>query len=215
MQFSNLKNLEKGTIKIGVSTTLAKLYLIDYLKEFHKQHPNIGIEISTDPSKLMRSKLRDGRLDLVIAKFYDEEANDLKTIELGTLHDCFIASHEYDELKDKVVTLEELDNYPILLQRYPSTSRESLDNLCRKHNIELTTKMEIGSANLLEEFVKIGLGVGFVTKEFVEKDLADGELFEVKTTPRLNEKKFGIILLKDSMHSFGTNQLVKLLVEKK
>ena len=215
MQFSNLKNLEKGTIKIGVSTTLAKLYLIDYLKEFHKQHPNIGIEISTDPSKLMRSKLRDGRLDLVIAKFYDEEANDLRTIELGTLHDCFIASHEYDELKDKVVTLEELDKYPILLQRYPSTSRESLDNLCRKHNIELTTKMEIGSANLLEEFVKIGLGVGFVTKEFVEKDLADGELFEVKTTPKLNEKKFGIILLKDSMHSFGTNQLVKLLVEKK
>lgn len=215
MQFSNLKNLEKGTIKIGVSTTLAKLYLIEYLKEFHKQHPNIGIEISTDPSKLMRSKLRDGRLDLVIAKFYDEEANDLRTIELGTLHDCFIASHEYDELKDKVVTLEELDKYPILLQRYPSTSRESLDNLCRKNNIELTTKMEIGSANLLEEFVKIGLGVGFVTKEFVEKDLADGELFEVKTTPKLNEKKFGIILLKDSMHSFGTNQLVKLLVEKK
>ena len=215
MQFSNLKNLEKGTIKIGVSTTLAKLYLIEYLKEFHKQHPNIGIEISTDPSKLMRSKLRDGRLDLVIAKFYDEEANDLRTIELGTLHDCFIASHEYEELKDKVVTLEELDKYPILLQRYPSTSRESLDNLCRKNNIELTTKMEIGSANLLEEFVKIGLGVGFVTKEFVEKDLADGELFEVKTTPKLNEKKFGIILLKDSMHSFGTNQLVKLLVEKK
>ena len=215
MQFSNLKNLEKGTIKIGVSTTLAKLYLIDYLKEFHKQHPNIGIEISTDPSKLMRSKLRDGRLDLVIAKFYDEEANDLRTIELGTLHDCFIASHEYDELKDKVVTLEELDKYPILLQRYPSTSRESLDNLCRKHNIELTTKMEIGSANLLEEFVKIGLGVGFVTKEFVEKDLADGELFEVKTTPKLNEKKFGIILLKDSMHSFGTNQLVKHLQKNK
>ena len=32
-QFSNLKNLEKGTIKIGVSTTLAKIYLIDFLKE--------------------------------------------------------------------------------------------------------------------------------------------------------------------------------------
>lgn len=215
MQFSNLKNLEKGTIKIGVSTTLTKLYLIDYLKEFHKQHPNIGIEISTDPSKLMRGKLRDGRLDLIVAKFYDEEDNDLQAIELGTLHDCFIASSEYSELKDKVVTFEELDKYPILLQRYPSTSRESLDNLCRKHNIELTTKMEIGSANLLEEFVKIGLGVGFVTKEFVEKELEQGELFEVKTIPKLKEKKFGIILLKDCMHSFGTNQLIKLLLENK
>lgn len=214
MQFSNLKNLEKGTIKIGVSTTLAKLYLIDYLKEFHKQHPNIGIEISTDPSKLMRSKLRDGRLDLVVAKFYDNEDNDLETIELGTLHDCFIAGNEYKELKNKVITFEELDKYPILLQKYPSTSRESLDRFCKEQGIELTTKMEIGSANLLEEFVKIGLGIGLVTKEFVQSDLDNKDLFEVKTTPILNEKKFGIILLKDSMHSFGTNQLVKLLTGK-
>ena len=74
--------------------------------------------------------------------------------------------------------------------------------------------MEIGSANLLEEFVKIGLGIGLVTKEFVQSDLDNKDLFEVKTTPILNEKKFGIILLKDSMHSFGTNQLVKLLTGK-
>ena len=59
------------------------------------------------------------------------------------------------------------------------------------------------------------LVVALVTKEYVQKELDNNELFEVKTTPRLNEKKFGIILLKDSMHSFGTNQLVKLLVEKK
>lgn len=211
MQFSNLKNLEKGTIRIGVSTTLAKLYLIDFLKEFHKEHPNIGIEISTDPSKLMRKKLKDGRLDLVIAKFWENEDNDLETIELGTLHDCFIAGNDYIELKDKIVTFKELDQYPILLQKYPSTSRESLDRFCKDNDIELTTKMEIGSANLLEEFVKIGLGIGLVTKEFVKKDLESDELFEVKTIPKLNDKKFGIILLKDSMHSFGTNQLVKLL----
>ena len=211
MQFSNLKNLEKGTIKIGVSTTLAKLYLIKQLKSFHKDHPNIGIEISTDPSKLMRSKLRDGRLDMIVAKFYDEEDNDLSAIELGTLHDCFIAGNEYNELKNKTITFEELNKYPILLQKYPSTSRESLDNFCRANNIELTTKMEIGSASLLEEFVKIGLGIGLVTKEFVQKDLESGELFEVNTIPKLHEKKFGIILLKDSMHSFGTNQLVKHL----
>jgi len=215
MQFSNLKNLEKGTIKIGVSTTLAKLYLIKHLKTFHKEHPNIGIEISTDPSRLMRNKLRDGRLDMIIAKFYDEEDNDLTTIELGRLHDCFIAGNEYSELKNKTVSFQDLNQYPVLLQKYPSTSRESLDSFCKANNIELTTKMEIGSASLLEEFVKIGLGIGLVTKEFVAKDLESNELFEVNTVPKLNEKKFGIILLKDSMHSFGTNQLVKHLQKNK
>ena len=215
MQFSNLKNLEKGTIKIGVSTTLAKLYLIDKLKIFHREHPNIGIEISTDPSRTMRKKLRDGRLDLVIAKFWEEEDNDLKTYELGILHDCFIAGNKYIDLKDKEVSFEELDRFPILLQKYPSTSREALDKFCQENNVELTTKMEIGSANLLEEFVKIGLGIGLVTKEFVESDLNDYDLFEVKTIPKLNERKFGIITLKKSMHSFGTNELIKLLLNEK
>ena len=215
MQFTNLKNLEKGTIKIGISTTLAKLYLIDYLKIFHKEHPNIAIEISTDPSRVMRKKLKDGSLDLVIAKLCEQEDNDLEIIELGTLHDCFIAGNNYIDLKDKELTFDELDKYPILLQKCPSTSREALDKFCKENNIELTTKLEIGSANLLEEFVKIGLGIGLVTKEYVQKELDNNELFEVKTTPQLQEKKFGIITLKDSMHSFGTNQLIKLLINKK
>lgn len=215
MQFTNLKNLEKGTIKIGISTTLAKLYLIDYLKIFHNEHPNIAIEISTDPSRVMRKKLKDGTLDLVIAKLCDHEDNDLEITELGILHDCFIAGSNYIDLKDKELTFEELDKYPILLQKSPSTSRDSLDKFCKVNNIDLTTKLEIGSANLLEEFVKIGLGIGLVTKEYVQKELDNNELFEVKTIPQLAEKKFGIITLKDSMHSFGTNQLIKLLINKK
>ncbi len=215
MQFSNLKSLEKGTVKIGVSTTLAKLYLIDRLKIFHKEHPNIGIEISTDPSSVMRKKLKDGRLDIVIAKFWEKENNDLTTIELGTIHDCFIAGNEYIDLKDREIKFEELDQFPILLQKYPSTSREALDRFCQENNFELTTKMEIGSASLLEEFVKIGLGIGLVTKEYVQNDLNGSDLFEIKTVPQLKEKKFGIILLKGSMHSFGTNELIKLLLETK
>ena len=37
MQFSNLKQLETGVIKVGVSTTLARLFLMDYLDKFHKE----------------------------------------------------------------------------------------------------------------------------------------------------------------------------------
>ena len=100
-----------------------------------------------------------------------------------------------------------------------SKLQKMVDDINKQKNVEFVifsgNNIARASQKNLEEFVKIGLGVGFVTKEFVAKDLADGELFEVKTTPKLNEKKFGIILLKDSMHSFGTNQLVKLLVEKK
>ena len=43
--FTSFKDLSKGEIKIGCSTTLTKLILMDALKDFHKDYPNISIII--------------------------------------------------------------------------------------------------------------------------------------------------------------------------
>ena len=43
--FTSFKDLDKGEIKIGISTTLTKLVLMDTIKNFHKDYPNIDIKI--------------------------------------------------------------------------------------------------------------------------------------------------------------------------
>ena len=47
-EFTAFKDLTKGEIKIGCSTTLTKLILINALKEFHKEYPNININITNN-----------------------------------------------------------------------------------------------------------------------------------------------------------------------
>ena len=47
-EFTSFKDLSKGEIKIGCSTTLTKLILIDALKDFHNEYPNINIDITND-----------------------------------------------------------------------------------------------------------------------------------------------------------------------
>ena len=210
MQFSNLKKLENGVVRIGVSTALARVFLLKYLDKFHKEYPNVAIQVFTDPSKIMRKMLKDGTLDLLIAKEEITEDNDLDVIKLGTLHQCFVASSYFSELKNKQISLEELNEYPILLQKKPSTTREFFDKFCQDNNIEITTKLEIASATLLEDFVKIGLGVGLVTKEFAQKDIDDELIFVVKTKPSIPSKDFALITLKNSHHSFGANKLIEL-----
>lgn len=213
MQFSNLKRLENGVVRIGVSTALARVFLLKYLDKFHKEYPNVAIQVFTDPSKIMRKMLKDGTLDLLIAKEEISEDNDLDVIKLGTLHQCFVASSYFSELKNKQISLEELNEYPILLQKKPSTTREFFDKFCKDNNIEITTKLEIASATLLEDFVKIGLGVGLVTKEFAQKDIDDGLIFEVETKPSIPSKDFALITLKNSHHSFGANKLIELILK--
>lgn len=213
LQFSNLKKLETGVIKIGISTALARLFLMKYLDRFHKEYPNIAIQLFTDPSKVMRKMLKDGSLDILIAKEEATEDEDLDIQRVGILHQCFIASDYFSELKARTILLKDLDEYPILLQKTPSTTRETFDNFCKDNNIEITTKLEIASATLLEDFVKIGLGVGLATKEFAQKDIDDGSIFEVKTNPAIPTIPFALITLKNSFHSFGTNKLIEMILE--
>lgn len=49
-KFTNLVNLETGTIRIGAGTTLTRQVLLPYLEVFHKKYPKIKIEISTSVS---------------------------------------------------------------------------------------------------------------------------------------------------------------------
>ena len=44
--FTAFKDLSKGEVKIGCSTTLTKLLLIEPIKEFNKDYPNIDIKVN-------------------------------------------------------------------------------------------------------------------------------------------------------------------------
>jgi DNA-binding transcriptional LysR family regulator len=152
MQFSNLKKLGSGTLKIGASTTLARLFLLKYLGDFHKEYPNVGIQILTNPSSELKVLLKEGKIDLLIAKDFTVNSDDdmLESYKLGTLHHCLIASNQYKELKDVVVDLNKINDYPLLLPKAPSTTRTLMADFCKEHNTKMTSKLEIASYALIE-----------------------------------------------------------------
>lgn len=65
-EFTSFKDLSKGEIKIGCSTTLTKLILVNTLKEFHNEYPNINISITNDLTSNLINDLKLDKLDFVI-----------------------------------------------------------------------------------------------------------------------------------------------------
>ena len=163
---------------------------------------------------ILRTKLKDGSLDILIAKEEEDEDSDLDVRRLGELHHCFIAGHNYSYLKDKKISWEELNKYPILLPKTPSTSRGILEKYCQKYNVEITSKLEIASAGLLEEFARIGLGISFVTEEYAQKEIDNGDVFKINTVYDIPPVGFALITLKNSYHSFGANAFIDILNKK-
>lgn len=208
-----MNDLEKGKLKIGISTTLTKKFLLKYIKTFHKLYPNIIIEISTDPTSELKEKLRDGKIDFILAKMPGYQEHDLEYEEFGKLEDVFVVNKDYPDLINNEVTIKELIEYPILLQKQPSSSREFIEDYFKENNVVVKSIMDIASSNLLIDFVKIGYGVGVVTKQYVQEELKNKELFEINVTPRLKVRNFGIIKLKDNILSKSAEVMINLIKE--
>lgn len=213
-KFTDLINLETGCIKIGISTTLTKEFLLPYLEEFHSLYPKIDIQIITSlPSDLM-SKLKNGLIDIMVLNLNDKNYdNDIDIIKCRKINDCFVVNNKYKDLIGKEIFLKDLNNYPLILQRKGSNTREFLDNIARKNDVILKPNIEVASYSLVVEFSKIGLGIGYVTKEYIKDAIKNKELFELNIKEKIPSRYIGIALPKNHVPNFSTKKLIEIITK--
>ena len=204
-------NLDSGCLNIGISNTLTQKYLLPYIKEFTTKYPKIKIKIHTGTSQDYINKARNGIIDFIIINLPFNIPNDFEKKELTKIHDCFVASNTFSELKKKTIKIEELNNYPLILLANGSYGRFFLDDYCEKHNIHLNAKFELASYSLVSEFIKSGIGIGLLTREFIKEELENNTLFELNTNFNLENRSIGIIYLKSKTLNRCSKEFIKLL----
>lgn len=208
------KEMGIGTIKIGISTTLVKKYLLQYIEKFHNLYPNIVIDIYTDPTKELIKKLKNGMIDFIISKFPQNRDLDLEYTKLGETQYIFVGGDKYKDLANHLIPVKKLSEYPLLLQKSPSNSRDNVEQYFKNNNICIIPKMSIASSSLLIEFTRMNYGIGYVTKLYVEDFLKNKQLYEIKVTPTPEKIEYGIIQLKNNILLSYCNQFIQYLQEK-
>ena len=184
-EFTSFKDLSKGEIKIGCSTTLTKLVLMNALKDFHLDYPNININITNDLTSNLINDLKLGKLDFVIFNESNIKEANLNLEKIKELKQGFIYNPElYD---DNINNFEDLNNVPLILQKEESNSRKLLDYIALQNNVKLIPKMEVVSQELITEFTNIGLGIGFAIIDLAKRNYKNlKELNINKKIPNIN-----------------------------
>lgn len=214
-KFKDLINLNTGTIKIGISSTLTKEFLTPYLEIFHSRYPKIDIQIVTNLSSELVPKLKNGLIDIIILNIVDEVIDkDINIIECRKIQDCFVVNNTYKDLINKELSLKDLNNYPLILQSKGSNTRKFLDNLANTHNVVLKPIMELASYSLVVEFSKIGLGIGYVTKDYIKKEINNKELFVLNIKENIPKRSIGIATSKTHLPSFSAKKLIEIITNK-
>ncbi len=184
-EFTSFKDLSKGEIKIGCSTTLTKLVLMDAIKEFHRDYPNININITNDLTGSLINDLKLGKLDFVIFNESNIKETNLDLEKIKELKQGFIYNPEF--FKDTVKNFEDLNKVPLILQKEESNSRKLLDYIALSNNVKLIPKMEVVSQELITEFTNAGLGIGYSIIDLAQRNFKNLEELEInKKLPKIN-----------------------------
>lgn len=212
-KFSELINLESGRIKIGINSTLTKEFLLPYISKFHELYPCVDIQIETDLSSSLIHKLRNGLVDMVILNLSDiSYGSDIEIIKCREITDCFVVNEKYNELLGREMPLKELNNYPLILQSKGSNTRTFLDDFALNNGVVLKPNIELTSYSLVVEFAKIGLGVGYVTKDYISKELKEGNLKILNIKEKIPNRYIGVALSKNHLPNFSVKKLMEMIL---
>ncbi|MDA8233420.1 MAG: LysR family transcriptional regulator [Clostridia bacterium] len=191
---NDLHSLKKGEVRIGASDTICKSFLLPYFRQFNHLYPNIKIHITTRTSPSCLQLLKNGSIHMAVVNIpdYDLDKN-IKTEKLKDLQDVFIAGQSFAHLKDKPLRLKDLEQYPLLLLEKNTTTRGFFEAFTKKNGVSINPEIELDSVDLLIELAKIGLGISFVIRDYIEKELTSGEVFILNLQEKIPQRSLGVV----------------------
>jgi DNA-binding transcriptional LysR family regulator len=210
-RLEEIQGLSAGEIRIGVSDSICKYFVMPYIKKFGQQYPNIMIKVINRTTPQLLDVLKSGLVDMVISTLPVNEKvfNSAPFIEVN---DIFVASRKFAVLQNRKISLEELNQYPLVMLQSDSSTRKVIDAFFAKHGLTCSPEIELESLDLLVEFAKIGTGVSYVLKESALEAIESGALFEVQIEESLPKRDIGVVTMRNVLLSKAVNTFIDILI---
>lgn len=208
-ELKRVKDFHIGHLRIGVSNTLCKYILLPYLKIFIEKYPHIKITIESQSTAHTVNMLEQQRLDLgLIAR--PSNRRPLLFSPVMDIQDTFVATKTYlDNLylrEGKKADLFQAGNFLFLDKT--NVTRKYIDEYLNENQIVLNQLLEVTTMDLLIEFTKIGLGIGCVIKEFVQKEIDDQTLVQIPMDSPIKKRTVGF-----AYHPAGMSTAMELFFD--
>lgn len=194
LEIDNNKKEYPTTFRIIAGYSTIKNYLLRVVSKYNEIHPEIHFELHSYKYHESIEMLKDGKADLIFSNLKNYENNDFDSLNVklfSDVQDVFIVNKEYaKEIPDKIKLID-LDKYPVICKDGKSIGRGFVEEYFEERGKVFKPKYELSNNWLMEEYIGMNLGIGLVTKEFVEKKLKSGDFVEIVTDVELPKRQIG------------------------
>lgn len=163
----DIKNLLRGTVKIGVPPMIEAYLFPDIFTRFKNSYPNLRITASEEGSSLeAAAKLESGKIDLAIM-ILPESSETLDRLVI-TPEEFVLCVHPDHPLRQQpVVQFEQLRNEPFILLKEGAYQREAVIGRCLRQNFRPDIVFSSSQIKTIKGLVANGSGISFLMKMVV------------------------------------------------
>ena len=196
LYIDSLNSLNGGKLSIGCPSHVTKFYLMEKVAEAIKDNPDLKVHIDTEAnSKDLIKLLNNNEIDFIILDTVKEEYR--KEFEVKKIKD--IPNIFVSKKKIEINDIKELENYKFILSYENKTSTHYLKETLKPYQVELNAICEFPTTEERIEMVKLGIGIAYVMKDAVKKELEREELYEVKLPISLPMNSINLLYAKEQL----------------
>lgn len=204
----NLKNLNVGSIKIGVPSHIGVLVLTEYINKFKKEYPNVTFSIISKTMPEMVEMLETRKLDMIMGILPINSEKKLNKVNIKEVNNCFAYNKKL--LKDVHINKElDLLKYPLILPFSNTTSKNKLDDYMESKNVRLNSYIEVGTTEVALDLVKKGLGIGYFIMDSIQSQ-SNKEDYEIIVFDDLPVADISLVYI-DEYTSIAAKKFINLI----
>lgn len=215
LEIQMLQDEVTGSLHIGASFTIGEYILPAKLAEFVNQYPQVNIQVTIGNTEEIIEAIRSNQLDV---GFIEGASQGTDLTVIPYMKDEMIVVAPSTHPLSESVSLDQnlLQNQVWVLREQGSGTRAFSDHFMQEFAISHKRSYVFNSSQGVKEAVSAGLGIAMLSRWIVRKELASGEMKELRIRHSHLERDFSIIRHKEASSSMAlTVFLQKLLVMKK
>jgi DNA-binding transcriptional LysR family regulator len=189
-------------INVGVTQVAMRSYLVEKLKIFQEQYPQVKLNIFNCNTTQTLSELKAGKIDLAIITTPIDYEQRLKVVEVKSFKSILVGGRMYEEYGERKMFLSEVVKLPLITMSSTTTTFGFLQEFYRSCGLTMQSAIEVATMDLIIPVIRKNLGIGFVPEEFAGPFLEAKDILEIKLHEQIPERK--ICIVSDSNRPLST-----------
>lgn len=181
--------------RLGATLTIGGYLIPRLLASYKTTHPLIELSLSVKNTESTLKDLKVEAIDLALIEGeFPRDKFNYKLLKKDEL--ILVASPDNPLTSKKTVTIEDIKKEKMIAREVGSGTRDNITQKLISLGIDLkdfNISMEIGSLNAIISLVSSDIGISFISKEAIKKELLEGTLIHIPVEGLKLEREFNFI----------------------